>query len=360
MKTTKIYWCLLVLLFACTKKETSTFPTKTDITESVYASGRVKAAEQYNVYATVNGILKKISVKESDLVKNGQILFELDNIAPQLNADNARLALSLSEENNKKNSDRIRELETNINLTRDKYKLDSSLFDKQKKLWAQNVGSEVDFEQRKIAFESSKNNYLIAINRLAQVKTQLQNEQSRAAVNYNISQQNLSNFSIVSIMDGKIYDILREKGELITPQTPLAVIGQADVFVLELEIDENDVSKVEVGQKLAVTMDSYPNQVFEAVINKIFPIINERSRTFSAEASFTVAPKKLFPNLTLEANIIIQTKANAITIPKIYLVENEFVWLGKDKKKVKIGLNDYQKVEILEGLSEKDEIFLKK
>ena len=98
--------------------------------------------------------------------------------------------------------------------------------------------------------------------------------------------------------------------------------------------------------------------MLEAVIDKIYPIMDERSRTFKIEAHFVNPPKKLYPNLTAEANIIIQTKENLITIPNMYLLPGDSVFIAKDqKRKVKIGLNDYQNVEIIQGLKVGETIY---
>jgi len=86
--------------------------------------------------------------------------------------------------------------------------------------------------------------------------------------------------------------------------------------------------------------------------------VNERSRTFKIEAHFVRPPEKLYPNLTAEANIIIQIKKNAITIPKAYLIQGKYVLVNKDEKReVKTGLSDYQKVEILSGLTAEETIY---
>ena len=79
--------------------------------------------------------------------------------------------------------------------------------------------------------------------------------------------------------------------------------------------------------------------------------MEERSRTFKIEANFVKPTKKLYPNLTAEANIVIKTRKNAITIPKSYLMKGDYVLVNKDeKRKVKTGLSDYQNVEITAGL----------
>ena len=104
---------------------------------------------------------------------------------------------------------------------------------------------------------------------------------------------------------------------MVNPQTPLATIGDAFIFLLEMQIDEYDVAKVKLGQKVLLTMDSYKNEVFEARVSKINPMMNERSKSFTIEAEFIKQPSVLYPNLTAEANIIIQVKQNALTIPRI-------------------------------------------
>jgi multidrug efflux pump subunit AcrA (membrane-fusion protein) len=347
-----------LLLISCKKEKESIVVTNGDITESVYASGKVKAIDQYNVYSTVNGVLQNIPVNVGDHVTIGQTLFEIDNVTSELNTENARIALDLSAENNRKGSDKLQEIEFSVNLALEKLQLDSSLYYRQKKLWEQNIGTQLEFEQKKLAFDNSKLNYQTSKTRLAQLKTQLQNELKRANVNYNINKKLFSDYSIKSTLNGKVYDILKDKGELVTPQSQLAVIGKADTFLLELAVDENDIVKINLGQKILITMDSYKGKVMDAVVDKIYPIMNERTRTFTVEAHFIDPPKKLFPNLTLEANIIIQTKKNIITIPNNYIIDGKFVVVDKNKKReIKTGLKDYQKVEVVEGLKENETIY---
>jgi RND family efflux transporter MFP subunit len=350
---------LLFIFISCSKERPRTKPTVQSITESVYASGTIKAIGQYSVYATVSGILQSKLVAEGDTVVQGQTLFQLENVTSGLNTENSRLALELTKENSSKGSDRLQEIEASVNLARDKYLLDSSIYQRQKKLWEQNVGSQIDFEQKQLSFNASKNNYQAARNKLAQAKLQLQNDLKRAEINYDINQKFQKDYSIRSAINGRVYDILKDVGELITPQTPIAIIGKTDTFQLVLEVDENDIVRIKQGQTILVTMDSYKGQTFEAVVDVIYPIMNERSRTFTIEAHFTNPPPQLFPNLTVEANIIIQTRNNVITIPKEYLFENNFVFISKDEKReVKTGLRDYKKVEITGGLDTEQVIYL--
>lgn len=83
--------------------------------------------------------------------------------------------------------------------------------------------------------------------------------------------------------------------------------------------------------------------------------MDNRLRSFEVEATFKSQPPNLYPNLTVEANILISTKENAMTIPRNYLNdENEVILKNGDKRKVVTGLKDYQRVEIISGISKDD------
>lgn len=353
---------IVFALSACgKKKQDSVFPTVSTITESVYASGKIKAKNQYTVYSTVSGILQSTKVEVGDAVKPNDVLFKLENIASELNTQNAKYQLDFTQENSRKESDKMQELKLGINLAREKYQLDSSLYVRQANLWKQNVGSQLEFEHRTLNFENSKTNYFTALNKFDQAKRQLQNETNRSSVNYSINQKIENDFTIKSQINGIVYDVLKENGELITPQMPLAVLGNATEFILELEVDEKDIAKIEKNQKIMLSMDSYKNESLEAIVDVIYPIMNPRSRTFKIEAHFLKAPKKLYPNLTLEANILIRIKPNVLIIPNNYIIEGNKVLINSnEKREVKIGLRDYNNVEIISGITVDDKIYLPK
>ena len=354
----KIFSIVALLLLSCTKKEDGIKPTIGEVTESVYASGVIKSENQYTVFSTTNGILKKINISVGQSISRGQSLFEIESEKAQLNTENALLTYQLSQNSNHYIQDKIAEMEIKVQSANDKLALDKSIFERNSRIKVYKVISEVDFEKVELAYKNSKLNYESAKKQLSQLKAQLQNDQRRNNINLKINQKSQSDFNIKSAFSGQLFDVLVKEGTLISPQTPLAIIGQKDAFLLELEVDENDMVRVNLNQPILVTMDSYKNQVFEAKVDKIYPIMDERSRTFKIEAHFVNAPKKLYPNLTAEANIIIQTKKNAITIPKEYLLKDDFVLINKtEKQKVKVGLSDYQKVEILEGLKPDEMIY---
>jgi multidrug resistance efflux pump len=350
---------LTAITFSCSNKDSGEIkPIKGTITESVYASGIIKAEDQYTVLSSVSGVLQNTKVVVGQSITIGQPLFQIDSDKASLTTENARLAYQLSQENSRYIQDKISEMETKVQTAKDKLALDQSVYNRNKNIKQYNVISEVEYEKVELAYKNSKSNYESALKQLSQLKIQLQNDQSRNNNNLKISEKSQGDYSIKSAFTGTLFDILVKDGTLITPQTPLAIIGKKNAYLLELDIDENDMVRVTIGQKVVVTLDSYKGKVFEAIVDKIYPIMNERSRTFKIEAHFVDAPTKLYPNLTAEANIIIQIKKEVLTIPKSYLLDENFVLVNKDeKRKVKIGLSDYQNVEILEGLQANESIY---
>ena len=249
-------------------------------------------------------------------------------------------------------------METKVQIAKDKLTLDQSVYNRNKNIKQYNVISEVDYERVELTYKNSKSNYESALKQLSQLKAQLKNDQSRNNNNLKISQKSEGDFNIKSAFSGELFDILVKEGTMISLQTPLAIIGKKNSYLLELDVDENDMVRVKLGQTMLVTMDSYKGKVFEATVDKIYPIMDERSRTFKIEAHFSNPPQKLYPNLTAEANIVIQTKKNVLTIPKSYLINGAYVIVNKDeKRKVTIGLSDYQNAEILSGLTVEETIY---
>lgn len=354
----KIISFLSVLFFvSCSKKQESTRVLQGEITESVYASGTIKSQDQYQVYSTANGILQQIYIAEGDEIKKNQLLFSLVNETSKLARENAQLQAKFVDFET--NTSKLKELKMNNDFAKNKLASDSLNFIRQKSLYEKNATSKFQFEQSELNYQNSKLNYQSSLYRYTDLKKQLTFSDEQAKRNLQIAQKLESDFIIKSEINGKVYSILKEKGEMVNTQTPIAIIGNAQDFVIDLQVDEMDIVKIKKGQKVLISMDSYNDQTFEALVTKIYPYLNERSKTFTVEARFTQKPKVLYPNLSLEANIILIEKKDALIIPRKYLINKNYVQLIDGKKvKVKIGLIDFEKVEILSGISKNEELIL--
>lgn len=344
-----------VYLFACKSKIEKIKPIVASISESIYASGIIKSKNQYEAFVTVNGNIDQIFVAEGDTVHKGTFILSIANQTQKLNRENAKLSAEFADlsANQGKLSDAI----SMIALSKDKLRNDSALFFRQKALWKSQVGTKAEYEARELAYENAKAAVYSAKVNYNDLRRQLEFTASQSNRNLLISSKAESDYTLKSEIDGIIYSLTKEEGEIVSPQTPLAIIGDAKSFILEMQVDEYDIMKITKGLRVLITMDSYKNKVFEAKLTKIFPLMNERSKTFLVEASFATPPKILYPNISFEANIVIQTKQNAVLIPRNYLLNDSTVVKSNgDKVLVKTGLKDYKMVEILSGIGVRDEL----
>lgn len=342
---------VLLLVVSCGKKAETITPTLGPITESVYASGVVKAEGQYQVYPTVNGTVTVRLVNEGDTVKAGQPLLRIDDRSSSASARNADAQLRLLEQNAKDSGPVLAQLREGVLQARDKYTVDSTNYARQQALWKQQIGSQNELDQRELAYTTSKAAYNRANKALAEARDRLRTELEVARNNLAISAAGNDDRTPRSLIDGIVYDLMIEPGELATTQRAVAVIGSAADLYLELEVDEYDITKIKLGQQAYISLDSYAGQSFEATITRIVPLMDERSRTFKVEARFKQRPPALYPNLTCEASIVLQKKDKALTIPAAYLIEGNEVLTAPDvRTPVKTGARDIEKVEVLEGI----------
>jgi len=354
----KIHLTILILLAiaSCKSDAEKTNPIMETISESVYASGVVKSKNQYQVYSTTNGLIGEILVKEGDVLKKGDVLMRIINESSKLNTDNAKLSADYNDIYS--NQDKLVEATSAIELARNKLKNDSLLLERQRNLWSKKVGALVELEQRELAYKTSLTNYKSANINYRNLKKQLEFLNKQSKINFKISNALQGDYEIKAESNGKVYKILKEKGEFVNAQNPIAIMGDANEFIIELKVDEYDVARVSENQKIVFTMDSYRGEILEARVLNIEPLMNEQSRSFTVNAVFVTKPAVLYPNLSVEANIIIQSKQKAVIIPRGYLIGDSLVIVNKDeKRKVVVGLKDYQKAEIKSGLTVNDVIY---
>ena len=355
MKINTLLILLTLIAFSCGKESTVISPVREKITESVYASGRILSKNQYQVFSTVNGLIERIYKSEGDAVEIGDTILKIKNISSQLNAANAKIAATLANIN--ANGEKIAELKSLSELALLKYKSDSLNFNRQLNLWKQQVGTKVELEQKELLFNNSRSNYFNSLLKYQDLKKQMDFAAQQAMNNLEISNSLEGDFIIKSAVKGKIYSLLKEKGELATAQSAIAIIGDDSNFEIELLVDEYDITKIKTDQLVILSMDSYKGEVFEAKVTKIDPIMNEKTRTFKVTADFIKSPPVIYPHLTVEANILIQEKSDALTIPRTYLMNDTMVMLENgEPRKVSTGLMDYKKVEILKGLELEEKI----
>lgn len=352
MKKYSLYFVLLLLLFSsCSDERVEYVVKKTDLVEAVYSSASVKPVDVYTVKSTVGGYLDGILHQEGDLISKGELLFVIRDIAGSNSEDNARLAYELAQKNLVGERSVLRDMELEIANLALKRKNDSLNYARNKALYDSGGITKIELEQSQLLYESARSSHLSAINRYNRTERELRTSLEQARNNYNSSASRSDDAHISSVLNGRVYSVLKEKGDLVSIQEPIAVIGSATEFEIELLVDEVDIAKVREGQLMYINMEAFPGKVFEAEVVRIVPKMDEQTQTFKVVGKFRNAPSQLYMGLSGEASIVIEERKNVIAIPREYINDKGEVETEAGFKKLKLGVKSLSDVEVLEGLN---------
>ncbi len=346
------------LLTGCPGNREGATPQYRSLTESVYASGRVQPRHEYKVFATVDGYLVRRRVDEGDTVRAGAPLFDLESEKQNIVVRNARANYRTAAANAAATSPVLEELAAALQSARARMQNDSVNFVRYRNLHEQNATSRMEYDRASLAYRTSCNDYKALLNRYRNTQTSLADNLRNARTQYELDAETQSDYQVRSRIDGKVYELYREEGELVKRGEPVALLGDPSGVYLKLGVDELDIHKVQRGQSVLVKLDSYPDRVFRAVVEKIYPMLNARDRTFAADARFTDSLPGTYAGLTAEANIVIRRSPRALSIPRAYLVGADSVAVERDGKvqtlRIRKGVENMEYVEVLAGLDTAD------
>src|SRR5690554_5974808 len=206
-----------------------------------------------------NGILTNVYVKEGEKVRQGQLLAKIDDGGL---------------------SQQLAQLEIQANLAK-------TTFERQKRLWDQNIGSEIQYLQAKSAYESQTE----AINQL---------------------KQQIAKTNITAPFSGTIDDILTEQGSVVTAgQSQILRIVNLENMYIETEVSEKYISDITIGKHVVVDFPIL-GKTLETKLRQVGDVINPANRTFKVEVSIPNQDKSIKPNLTARLKINDYTNPKAI------------------------------------------------
>lgn len=142
-----------------------------------------------------------------------------------------------------------------------------------------------------------------------------------ARLNMDVAQTELEKTRLKATREGILGDKAADIGEFVTPQRKIATLVSIKDVVVKVGIIEKQVDKVYPGQKILVTVDAYPGNIFEGTIESISPIITGESKTFEITAKIPNSDNLLLPGMFARARIIIYEADDAISVPNDSLVK---------------------------------------
>jgi len=190
-------------------------------------------------------------------------------------------------------------------------------------------------------------------------------------INYEIADMAIKESTLVSPISGVVTDIEQPlTGTNITPASATFTIINPNSIYFKSEIDQEDVSKIKVGQKATVIIDSFPDQNFESEITHIsfIPVTGQSSTVYEVRFKLTVDNQDLTYRLGMdgEATLTLKEEPEALVIPLDALNDDgqSYVWLKTDdkitKKYITTGIENETEIQILEGITPNDQVLIKK
>ena len=350
----KVKLFLIAAIFFSCNREKTLKPQIKSFVESVYASGKILPEEGHKIFAMNDGILSTQLVQEGEEVKEGQIIFRIENVAQDARLKVAKESYKLASENLGNNSPVLQEALNQLYNAREKLTNDSINYERIKGLITENIGTKVEFDRAQLAYNMSKNDYQAAKKRYLKLKNQLYLELQNSKSQYKISEQDLSYNQVKSDLDGLLYEVYKKPGEAVRRGEAVVFVGRKANMYLQMWIDEEDVSIVKPGQKAIVTLDMFKDQYFEAEITKVYPVLNAENQSIKVEAVFKSTMPPIVSNASAEANIIIQEKQKALALPKTAIISADSVLIktenGSKKIKIKKGIESPDFVEVVSGI----------
>ncbi|TLP75907.1 efflux RND transporter periplasmic adaptor subunit [Maribacter sp. ACAM166] len=291
----------------------NTLTAKKEIfTHYLELQGDVSTKQNVLIYPEMAGTLQRVYVKEGDRVAKGQLLANIDDggMSSQLSQLKSQAALA------------------------------KTTFERQERLWNQNIGSEIQYLQAKTNYESSEN-------MVSQAQSQLGKSNIRAP------------------FSGIIDKVIKDQGTVVSPgpgSEVFRLVNLSDMYV-KVEVPETYLGSVTKGKEALVYFPVLGDSI-TAQIRETGNFINPSNRSFEVEIPVTNKEGRIKPNLTAKVNLNDYTNENAILIPTSIISENaegdQYVFVAEQpnadneavvkKTIITTGKTQGAKIEVLSGL----------
>jgi len=351
--------------------EVETEPAKTTrIVQTVTATGRIQPMTQVNISADVSAKIIRLHVEEGDWVEKGALLVELERGRLEAAVDSAEANLRVAQSGANVARENLGKAEKDLSRSQDLFRAN---LETQAQLHAMHAQAEADRARHDAALD--------------------QVEQARA--NLKQLQDDLAKTKIYAPMAGTISKLEKEVGEIALgsqfQEDVILEISNLEGMEAQVQVDENDIVSVSIGDAATIEVDALPNVVLKGEVTEIANTATltgsgttDQKTEFEVKITITDPLPELRPGMTASADIVTDVRENALGVPiqavavrtseqlgakagdgekawqpdKDGFVELVFVVHdGKaEARPVKTGIQSDTHIEIVDGLSEGETI----
>ena len=348
-----------------------------NIVEEVTASGTIYPESEVKISPDVSGEIIDLYVQEGDTVKKGQLLVRINPDIYQTQLEQAKAGL-----NNAKASSA--NIQAQLLRTRANVELQSKNFEMQEKLYKEKVISQQEYNTAEAQYEMSRAELKAA------EKQALASEYNTQSVEASVNQagKTYNRTSVVAPTDGVITGLVSKRGERVvgTAQmagTEMMRISDLSRMEVRVEVNENDIVRINVGDTAGIEVDAYDGRKFKGIVTQVANSSKNSAVAISTEQVTKYEVKVLIlkssyedlmlenggkmpfrPGMSSTVHIYTKTETNVLTVPVAAITlkekmdnsgeKEEVVFVvekGKAVKKVvKTGIQDTRYIKIIEGI----------
>jgi membrane fusion protein, multidrug efflux system len=313
--------------------------TRGTIAAHLSVVGNLIGEQTVDVAPKTGGRLTAVNVKLGDRVRRGQLIAKLDDSEIVQQVRQAEASQLVGEAT-------IRQREADLNLA-------STSVERSRNLYGRQLLPKQTLDDAEARYSAALAQVDLARAQLAQSAARLQELQI-----------NLSHTNVVSPVDGFVSRRNVDAGAWVSQNAPVVEIVDISSLRLVANVVEKDMRMVTAGDRAVVEVDAYPGETFNGRIARVSPILDPATRTAAMEIEIANRDFRLKPGMYAKVNLEVESREQVLVVPKIALVDVDGVrgvYLPSDEgratfRPVKIGLEDADRAEILDGINEGETI----
>jgi HlyD family secretion protein len=271
------------------------------IVQKVNGTGKIQPKTQVEISADVSAKIIKLPVVEGQWVTKGALLVGLARERYIAAVQSGEASVSSAEANASLVSE-------NMSRAENEYK-------RSKELLASKLESQSAFEAKQAEYRVEVARHKSAMDQVSQAKAALRQ-----------ARDDLSKTTIYAPMSGTISALNKEQGEIALgsqfQKDVILVVADLSAMEAQVNVDENDIMSVAIGQPAEIEVDALPNQKLKGIVSEIASSANstgagstEQKTEFEIKISIVDPPKTLRPGMTASADIVTKTNENALSVP---------------------------------------------
>jgi HlyD family secretion protein len=343
----------------------------------VSTNGKIEPIQNFEAHAPVPTTVKRLLVKEGDHVRSGQLLLQLDDADIRSQAARAEAQVKAAQANQsmlKTSGTQEEVLTLNAQLAKAQSARDVAQrnLDALRKLQQQGAASPGEVRQAEDKLQSAQADLTLLEqkkkDRYSQpevAKIQAQGEEAQAA--YDAAEDSLGKSSVRAPFDGIVYSLPVKQGAFV--QAGELLLQEADLsrVLVRAFVDEPDVGRLQVDQKVEVTWDALQGRTWAGTVSTVPATVKQRGNRNVGEATCTIDNHdfRLLPNVNVGVTIVVAEQENVLTLQRDALHTDDskpFVYQIVDghlkRQVVDVSLQNLTRVEITSGLSAGDSVAL--